>query len=84
MGLRGLHPEDLPEIVVDSSRALTVRAAREETACVGLRVSTKHELVGMASAARAGVAPKLSANGSDLAYLFMYFLHRVPPPVLRL
>lgn len=70
-----LHPEDPSEIVVDFSWALTVRAACEEAACVRLCASTKHELVGMTSAAGAGFAPKLPANSSDLAHLFVHFLH---------
>lgn len=50
------HPEYLAEVFIESTRTLALRAAGEEPFSLWLYVSTKHELIFMASAEGAGFA----------------------------
>jgi hypothetical protein len=50
------HPEYLAEVFIESTRTLALRTAGEEPFSLRLYVSTKHELIFMASAKWAGFA----------------------------
>ena len=71
-----LHPENLPEVLIDPSGMLTLGASCKELGVFRCERRTEDYLVSVPTARRAGFPADLSTNGSDLADLF---LHLLPP-----
>jgi hypothetical protein len=75
--MRGaLHPKHFPEILIDASGTVAMGASRKQCRVFRSKRRTKNDLIDVPPAGRAGFASDLSANGSDLADLF---LHLLPP-----
>jgi hypothetical protein len=68
-----LHPEYLTEVFIEPARTLALRTAGEESASFRLHVSTKNQLILMASAEGTGFTVKFTTNGPDLPdHLFVH------------
>ena len=71
-----LHPQNTAQILIDFPRSMALTTAGEEFSCLRYFVCSEHQLIGPASAAGAGLAAYISANGTDFSFLF---LHSCPP-----
>lgn len=71
-----LHPKHFPEIFVDASGTVAMGASCKQCCVFRSKRRAKNDLIDVSPAGRAGFATDLSANGSDLADLF---LHLLPP-----
>ena len=67
-----LHPKDTTEILIDFSGALTLSATRKEFSRLRRFIASQHQLIGPAATAGAGFPSHISANGSDLPFLFLH------------
>jgi hypothetical protein len=71
-----LHPKHFSEIFIDASGVVAMGASCKQCHVFRSKRRTKYDLIDVSPAGRAGFASDLSADGSDLADLF---LHLLPP-----